>query len=245
MAVFMAVCAGLGLAAACGLRVFLPLFIASIGIKMGLLSVGGPFEWLGSNAAVVLFGTATVVEVVGFMVPWVDHVLDLLAAPLAAVAGAILMTSQLLVGAEAMNPEGVEVQAALIPPAVAWSLGIIAGSVAASGVEAASIAGRLSSSVLTIGWLNPIYGMAETVLALVVSVITLLVPVITGVLVMLFLPILLLAVWRIMAWRRSQRRAHEEKLKHARERIALAMSQHASRMATAPSPAGPERPTSA
>ena len=59
----MAVCAGLGLAAACGLRVFLPLFIASIGIKMGLLSVGGPFEWLGSNAAVVLFGTATVVEV--------------------------------------------------------------------------------------------------------------------------------------------------------------------------------------
>jgi hypothetical protein len=245
MAVFIAVCAGLGLAAACGLRVFLPLFVASIGVKMGLLSVGGPFGWLGSNAAVVLFGTATVVEVVGFMVPWVDHVLDLLAAPLAAVAGAVLMTSQLLVGSEVIGPDGVAAQSELLPPAVAWSLGIIAGSVAASGVEAASIAGRLSSSVLTIGWLNPIYGMVETVLAFVITVITLLVPVITGVLVMLFLPILLIAVWRIMAWRSKQRRAHEEKLKLARERIALAMSQHASRMAAAPSPAGPERPTSA
>jgi hypothetical protein len=155
------------------------------------------------------------------------------------------MTSQLLVGSEVIGPDGVAAQSELLPPAVAWSLGIIAGSVAASGVEAASIAGRLSSSVLTIGWLNPIYGMVETVLAFVITVITLLVPVITGVLVMLFLPILLIAVWRIMAWRSKQRRAHEEKLKLARERIALAMSQHASRMAAAPSPAGPERPTSA
>lgn len=245
MAVFLAVCAGLGLAAACGLRVFVPLFVASIGLKMEVLSVGAPFDWLGSNAALVLFGTAAVVEVVGFMVPWVDHVLDLLAAPLSAIAGAVLMTSQLLVATEATGADGVAIATPLMPPAVAWSVGIFGGAVAAAGVEAASIAGRLSSSVLTIGWLNPIYGMVETVLGLGFAVATLFLPAVTGVMVMLFLPALLLAVWRILAWRRKQRRAHEEKLRAARERIAFAMSQHASRLATAPSPAGPERPTSA
>ena len=228
MAIFQALCAGLGLSAACGLRVFLPLFVAAIATRAGALLVGPEFTWLGSNAAIVLFGTATVVEIVGFLVPWVDHVLDLLAAPLAAVAGAILMTSQLVSLAPA--GEGAEAMP-LLHPAVAWSLGIIVGASAASGVEAASIAGRLSSSVLTIGWLNPIYGMFETGLALVFSLITIWLPLLAGIVVLMFLPLLLLAVWRILAWRSKQRRAHEEKLRQARERIAQAMSHHSDRMA--------------
>jgi hypothetical protein len=228
MAIFQALCAGLGLSAACGLRVFLPLFIAAIATRAGALVVGPEFSWLGSNAAIVLFGTATVVEIVGFLVPWVDHVLDLLAAPLAAVAGAILMTSQLV--SLAPSAEGAAAMP-LIHPAVAWSLGIIIGASAASGVEAASIAGRLSSSVLTIGWLNPIYGMFETGLALVFSLITIWLPMLAGIVVLMFLPLLLLAVWRILAWRSKQRRAHEEKLRQARERIAQAMSHHSDRIA--------------
>jgi hypothetical protein len=226
MTTFLAVCAGLGLAAACGLRVFLPLFIVAIGVKAEMISVGSSFEWLGSSAALVLLGTATVVEVVGFMVPWVDHVLDLIAAPMAAAAGAVLMTSQLVAGTVTGADGVVE---PLIPPAVAWSLGIIVGATTASGVEAASIAGRVSSSVLTIGWLNPIYGLVETVLSFTLTILTLVVPVLAGLLVLMFLPVLLVAVWRVLAWRRKQRLAHEEKLRVARERIALAMSHHAAR----------------
>jgi hypothetical protein len=230
MTIFMALCAGLGLAAACGLRVFLPLFVASIAVRAGFLGVGAHFDWLGSNAAIVLFGTATVVEVAGFMVPWVDHVLDLLAAPLAAVAGAVLMTSQLL-GATAGSGEAVE---PLLHPAVAWGLGIVVGATTASGVEAASIAGRLSSSVLTIGWLNPIYGMVETALSLAVTLLAVVVPVLAGLLVLLLLPVLAAAVWRILAWRARQRRQHEAKLQRARERIAYAMSHHSQRSGAAP-----------
>ena len=226
MAIFLAVCAGLGLSAACGLRVFLPLFVAAIAVRAEFLDVGPQFEWLGTNAAIVIFGTATVIEVVGFLVPWVDHVLDLLAAPLAAIAGAVLMCSQLgtltVAGGEGAEP--------LLHPAFAWSLGIIAGATTASGVEAASIAGRVSSSVLTIGWLNPIYGMIETVLAFAMSLLALIVPIIAGIIVLLFLPLLLVAVWRILVWRRRQRQAHEEKLRRARERIAYAMSHHSERM---------------
>ena len=230
MTIFMALCAGLGLAAACGLRVFLPLFVASIAVRAGFLGVGDHFGWLGSNAAIVLFGTATVVEVAGFMIPWVDHVLDVIAAPLAAVAGAVLMTSQLL-GATAVVDGGAAEP--LLHPAVAWSLGIIVGATTASGIEAASIAGRLSSSVLTIGWLNPIYGMVETALSLAVTLAAVAIPVIAGMLVLLLLPILLIAVWRIWAWRRKQRRLHEAKLQRARERIAYAMSHHSQRMSAA------------
>ena len=230
--IFTALCAGLGLSAACGLRVFLPLFVVSIAVRADMLVVGPSFEWLGATPAIVLFGTATVVEIVGFLVPWVDHALDLLAAPLAAIAGAVLMTSQL----DIMIPSDVSdaLQATpLLHPAVTWSLGIIMGATAASGVEAASIAGRVSSSVLTIGWLNPIYGMAETVLAMIVTLLAVWVPVLAGGMVLLLLPIVLFAVWRILAWRRKQRRAHEQKLQQARERIASSISHHADRMGAA------------
>ncbi|MFO0962797.1 MAG: DUF4126 domain-containing protein [Phycisphaerales bacterium] len=232
MGLFLSVCAGLGLAAACGLRVFLPLFMVSIGVKAGWVEMPAAFEWMGSNAAVVIFGTATVVEVVGFLIPWVDHILDVMAVPLSAVAGALLMTSQLLhaTGATIDPQTAGEVAAPLMHPALAWSLGIIAGAGTASGVEAASIAGRVSSSVLTIGWLNPIYGMMESVLSFITTLLALAVPIITGIIVLLFIPIVLAAVWRLWAWRRKQRQAHEEKLRLARERIAVAMSHRAQQL---------------
>ena len=232
MTIFLALCAGLGLSAACGLRVFLPLFVAAVAVRAGGLAVGSQFDWLGSNAAIVVFGTATAVEIVGFLIPWVDHVLDLLAAPLAAVAGSVLMCSQLLT-LSVTSVDGSTVEP-LLNPAVAWSLGIIVGAATASGVEAASIAGRLSSSVLTIGWLNPIYGMIETALAFIVTLGAIWIPIIVGGIVLLMLPVVLFAIWRIFAWRSKQRRAHEEKLRHARERIAYSISHHNERIAGAP-----------
>lgn len=219
MQIAIAVCTGLGLAAACGLRVFLPLFIVSIAVKAGWISPTPAFEWLGHTPTVVVFGVATVAEVCGFMFPWVDHALDVLAVPLSAVAGAVLMTMPLLTLATGDE--------APIHPAVAWSLGIVAGVATASGVEAASIAGRLSSSVLTIGWLNPIYAFIETVLAFLLVLISIMVPLLAGALILILLPILALAIWRILAWRRKTRLAQQEKLRKARERIAASMAQRA------------------
>lgn len=229
MQIFIAVCVGLGLAAACGLRVFLPLFVFSVAIRLVdhsnaewiHIQVPDGFHWLGETPALVVFGVASVVEIIGFMFPWVDHALDVLAAPLSAVAGALLMTVPLLGLAQGPDP--------VIHPAVAWSLGIIAGITTASGVEAASIAGRISSSVLTIGWLNPIYGLVESVLAFGMVMLALAVPILAGLLVMILLPILLLAVWRIVLWRRRQRQMQAERLRLARERIAAAMAQRAAR----------------
>jgi hypothetical protein len=238
MLVFKAVCAGLGLAAACGLRVFLPLFAVSVAMKWGFMSGSSPyvaspaFEWMGSNAAVAIFCIAAIIESFGYLFRWVDLILDLLAAPLAAFAGALLMTSQLtaLVDASASGDAARTLQP-LMHPAIAWSVGIAAGVLVASGVEAASIFGRLTSSVLTIGWLNPIYGLAESVLATGVAVLTLLVPELVGIVVILFVPMILLAAWRFWVWRRRQQRMREDKMRQVRERIANASRAHEHRTA--------------
>jgi hypothetical protein len=244
MGLFVAICVGLGLAAACGLRVFVPLFAVSVAMKWGFMSGGTAtqaspaFEWMGSNAAVALFGIAAVVELVGYLFRWVDHLLDILAVPLAAAAGALLLTSQLTAlvavpGADGADPTLVP----LMHPALAWGVGILLGALVAVGVETASIVGRLSSSVLTIGWLNPLYGMVESILALAVTLLTIFAPVLVGLVVMLFVPILLLAAWRFLAWRRKQRRVREQKLLEARERIAKSMARHSHKLAgDSPSP---------
>jgi hypothetical protein len=217
--IILAVCTGLGLSAACGLRVFLPLFVFSIAAKWGKVDLPTAFLWMGETPALVVFGVASVLEVVGFMFPWVDHALDVLAIPLSAAAGALLMTVPLLGLTTGPDP--------VMHPSVAWSLGIVAGMGTAAGVEAASIAGRLSSSVLTIGWLNPIYGLIESVLSFIMVVMALIIPILAGLLVIVLLPILVLAVWRILAWRRRQRQVQAEKLRVARERIAATMAHRA------------------
>jgi hypothetical protein len=217
--IVLAACTGLGLAAACGLRVFLPLFIVSIASRAGWVDPPHGFVWIGETPALVVFGVASVVEVCGFMFPWVDHALDVVAVPLSAAAGALLMCMQLLTVAGGDDP--------LIHPAVAWSCGIIVGVATASGVEAASIAGRLSSSVLTIGWLNPIYAALESALSVLLVIIAIMVPILAGLLILAMLPLVALAVWRIVAWRRKVRRAQSMKMELARQRIATAMAHRA------------------
>ncbi|MDO9170582.1 MAG: DUF4126 family protein, partial [bacterium] len=47
---------GLGLAAAAGLRVFVPLLLAAIAVHTGHLEPASGFGWLGSTTALVIFG---------------------------------------------------------------------------------------------------------------------------------------------------------------------------------------------
>jgi hypothetical protein len=42
------ICLGLGLAASCGFRVFVPLLISNIASMAGLVNIGSGFEWMAS-----------------------------------------------------------------------------------------------------------------------------------------------------------------------------------------------------
>src|SRR5512137_1176711 len=84
---------GIGLAAACGFRVFVPFLAISIAALAGHLRLAPDFAWLGSWPALIVFGVATVLEIVAYYVPWLDHVLDIAATPAAIVAGVVVTAS--------------------------------------------------------------------------------------------------------------------------------------------------------
>ncbi|HXV60721.1 MAG TPA: DUF4126 domain-containing protein [Vicinamibacteria bacterium] len=169
---FLSVSLGLGLAAACGFRVFVPLLIMSAASYTGHLGLSEGFEWVGSFPALVAFGTATVVEVLAYYVPWVDNLLDTLAGPAAVVAGAVVTAS-------AMTD---------VDPLVKWTLAVIGGGGLAGLVKGATTVARGASTAATGGLANPILATMELgtsfVLALVAVALPLLALVLVGVTVL-------------------------------------------------------------
>ena len=86
--VLLSVAVGLGLAAACGFRVFLPLFMISLTSHLGFLKLAGTFEWMSSWPALIAFGSATLLEIGAYYIPFIDNLLDSVATPAAILAGA-------------------------------------------------------------------------------------------------------------------------------------------------------------
>ncbi len=151
---------GLGLAAACGFRVFLPMFVAGFAIQTGHLTPSAEFAWLGSMPAMVMLGTATVLEIGGYYVPWIDHALDTIATPAAVVAGTILMGSV----------------ATDMDPLLKWTAAVVAGGGVAGVVQAGTVAVRGLSLGMTGGLTNPLVATAELGGALVTSALAVVAP---------------------------------------------------------------------
>ena len=154
---------GIGLSAACGFRVFVPLLILSIAAQLGLLHLSSSFEWIGTDAATISFAIATLLEISGYFIPWLDNLLDTIATPAAVLAG-ILATASLLGD---------------FSPFLRWALAIIAGGGAAGMVQATTVALRGLSSTTTGGLANPILSFLEILGAVGVSILAILLPVIT------------------------------------------------------------------
>ena len=158
---FLSVLVGTGLAAACGFRVFVPLLVMSVAARAGHLQLAHGFGWIASGPALTAFAAATVLEIAGYLVPYVDHVLDLLAAPAAAVAGT-LVTASAVIG---------------MSPFLRWTLAIIAGGGVAALVHAATGAARAMSTATTGGLANPAFAAAEAGGSTLLSVLAIAAPV--------------------------------------------------------------------
>ena len=164
---FFPILIGVGLSAACGFRVFLPLLAMSIAAQLGLLNLSPGFEWLGSDAGTVAFAVATILEISGYFIPWLDHLLDTIATPAAVLAG-ILATASLLGD---------------FPPLFRWSLAIIAGGGAAGLVQASTVALRGLSLTTTGGLANPAFSLLETLGAAGLSIFAILLPIVAIILI--------------------------------------------------------------
>ncbi|MEY2936963.1 MAG: hypothetical protein RL033_7712, partial [Pseudomonadota bacterium] len=84
------------LAAAAGLRAWLPLLVAGVLSKLGFADLGASFTWLGSWPALSLLGVATLLEIAGDKIPVVDHALDALGTFLRPLAGTLAAAAALV-----------------------------------------------------------------------------------------------------------------------------------------------------
>lgn len=168
------ICLGVGLAASVGFRVFLPLFALSLASYFGVWELNESWQWIGSTAALVTLGVATVIEIFGYYIPYIDNLLDSIAVPLAAIAGTAVMVSTV----------------ADLSPVITWALAIIAGGGTAAAISGTSSATRLTSTATTAGFANPVVSTVETGTAMVMSVFSIFLPVVGFILVLITLYII-------------------------------------------------------
>ncbi|MBW8358891.1 MAG: DUF4126 domain-containing protein [Weeksellaceae bacterium] len=156
---------GIGLAAASGFRVFLPMFAVSLASFMGWIPMNDTFSWLAGLPTLITTGIATVVEILAYYIPYVDHLLDTMSVPLATVAGSVLFASQF----------------ADLGTFPQWALALIAGGGTAAAISSGFAGTRAASTATTGGLGNSVVATTETAGAGIMSVLALAAPVIAAV----------------------------------------------------------------
>ena len=173
----LSVALGVGLAAATGLRLFLPMLIVSAAAYAGYIPLSENFAWLATPAAVLLLGVASIVEILAYYVPGLDNLLDTLATPAAFVAGTVVSAAVITE----------------LPPLVKWAAAIIAGGGIAGLTQSLTTVVRAKSTMMTGTVGNPAVATAELGGSLAVSLLALIAPLLTALVIIVLL-------WLAIGW---------------------------------------------
>lgn len=184
METILGLCIGVGLSAACGFRVFVPLLVMSIATITGWFEPIQGFEWLAMPAVCVALSFATVCEIGAYYVPWVDNLLDTIATPAAMIAGTLATMA---------------VSSGEMSQFASWASAIIVGGGTAGVVQASTVAVRGVSTATTGGIGNPVIATGEWIGAIVLSILSLITPVLVVILVFLILVL-------VVRWVRRKKR---------------------------------------
>jgi uncharacterized protein DUF4126 len=184
---------GVGLSAACGFRIFIPLLIMSIASLSGSLTLSPEFEWIATYPALAVFAIATISEIAAYYIPWLDNLLDTIAVPAATVAGTIVMASAVTEMA----------------PLLKWALAVIVGGGIAGTIQGFTSITRIASTVTTGGLGNPLVSTAEAGSSVVMSILAIAMPVVAAVAVIV---LIFFSVRKIYGWitRRKRLQAQHE-----------------------------------
>ncbi len=175
--ILLALVSGVAIAAACGLRAFLPLLLLGLAARFGLIHLRPGAEWMAGDTALWALGIAAVLEVVSDKVPVVDHALD--------AVGTLLRPAAAWLGAFAV------LQGWGSPWAQIAALVLGAGALAVHGLKAKV---RLGSTVATAGHANPLLSVLEDSGVLVLVAAAILVPLVA-------LALVLALAWAVARWR--------------------------------------------
>jgi len=171
MAWLISVLLGFGLSAAVGFRIFVPFFCAGLAAYNQWLTLPDGVAWMGTLPALIAFGTATLIEIGGYYIPWIDNLLDAVSTPAATIAGALMMGSFVTD----------------IDPLLKWMLAIIAGGGTAGLISVGTAAARAASTAVTGGAGNHLVATGEIGSAALISFLAILVPVVASVLVVILI----------------------------------------------------------
>jgi len=175
---------GLGLSAACGFRVFIPLLAMGVGARAGLIELGESWVWMSETWVIAAFGAATLIEIGGYYIPWIDNLLDTITTPSAIVAGVVVTSASL---------DGID-------PAMQWILSVIAGGGIAGTIQFGTAATRAASSATTGGAGNPVVSTIEAGASVLFALLAILVPIVAAILVV---ALMIVVIHRIVRRRRG------------------------------------------
>jgi hypothetical protein len=180
METILAVITGIGLSAACGFRIFVPLLFLNLASMYGYINLTPGFEWIGGYYAAIAFAIATVLEIIAYYVPWLDNVMDTITSPVSIIAGAILTASVITD----------------MPLSLKWIVAIIGGGGIAGLLQGSTTALRAKSSLFTGGMGNVAIATLEFAGSVITSLLAILLPIIGFMLVFILVIYLLLKAGR-------------------------------------------------
>lgn len=189
MEIGLSIIIGICLSTACGFRIFVPFLVMSIASMAGYLTLSPHFEWIGTYPALLVFATATLLEILAYYIPWIDNALDTISTPVAVMAGIIATASVVLD----------------VSPLLKWTLAVVAGGGAAGIVQSKMALLRGTSSATTGGSGNFLVSTGELLGSTVTSLLAILLPVLALVLVLIILFLILRKIGRAFITREKDR----------------------------------------
>lgn len=179
---------GVALAAVCGYRIFVPLLVMGIAGVAGYIQFAEGFQWISSYPALIVFGVATILEIVGYFIPHVDNFLNAVSLPLGAIAGVIVAASVI----------------SDMDPMFKWTLAIIAGGGAATLTGLVSNSVHHVSTAVSAGFANPIVSTAESIGTVATSVLSIAIPALS---IVFILTLVIVSIIFFRALRRKKKKA--------------------------------------
>ncbi len=155
---------GIGIAASVGLRIFIPILIVSIFAYTGNITLSTYFTWLGYLPVLIFLIIASILEILVYYIAWLDNYLDAIEHPLSIIVG-ILITGAVITD---------------FNPYLKWLVALLIGGGVAGTISAATSMIRLKTSAETGGSKNFIVSTVEAVIAVILSVLSILEPLIAG-----------------------------------------------------------------
>lgn len=183
METILGLCIGIGLSAACGFRVFVPLLVMSVASLAGWFEPMQGFEWLAMPAVCFGLAVATLCEIAAYYIPWVDNVLDTISTPAAMIAGTLVTMA---------------VSSGEMSQFASWAAAIIVGGGTAGAVQMSTVAVRALSTATTGGIGNPVVSTGEWIGALLLSILALIMP------VLVVIVVVIMALWALRWFKRRK-----------------------------------------